>query len=352
MITKRIEKVYKNLIICIKNKKGYDKRNSIASFMKDIKMSIYQGMIIFKSSFRYIKKCILEFEKGEEIKPEKETRGRKSVEKKYPNLASDIENILDEYSQTDPRFKSERMYVRLTINEIIKLLVETGKYTLESLPKKSAMSKYLKKLGYNLKKVKKVKPLKKTEYTDQIFKNINYIKRKYENDFNTVMISMDTKDKIKLGDYSRNGYSRVDVQALDHDFESEYLTPFGILDLKENKTVLYNTKGKVTSDYMVDAIIDFWERAEYKNKKRLVIFLDNGPENSSTRTRFLYRLALFADMYNIEIIMAYYPPYHSKYNPIERIWARLEKIWNGSLLSNVEVCLNFMNNMTWKGVKT
>lgn len=120
------------------------------------------------------------------------------------------------------------MYVRLTINEIINLLVETRKYTLKSLPKKSAMSKYLKKLGYNLKKVKKVKPLKKIEHTDRIFKNIDYIKRKYKNDFNTVRISIDTKDKVKLGEYSRNGYSRVDFQALDHDFESEYLTPFGI----------------------------------------------------------------------------------------------------------------------------
>ena len=104
------------------------------------------------------------------------------------------------------------------------------------------------------------------------------------------MISIDTKDKVKLGEYSRSGYSRVDVQVLDHDFENEYLTSFGILDLKEDKTMLYNTKGKVTSVYMVDAIIDFGKRLEYKNKKRLVIFLDNGPENANTRVRFDVRI--------------------------------------------------------------
>lgn len=71
------------MIICIKNKKGYDKIKSIASFMKDIKMSIYQGMIVFNSSFRYIKKCIVELKKSKKIKPDKETRGRKSVEKNF-----------------------------------------------------------------------------------------------------------------------------------------------------------------------------------------------------------------------------------------------------------------------------
>ena len=54
--------------------------------------------------------------------------------------------------------------------------------------------------------------------------------------------------------------------------------------------------------------------------------------------------------YNIEIELVYYPPYHSKYNPVERLWARLENIWNGFLLETVDICLNFMKNLTWKGM--
>ncbi len=45
----------------------------------------------------------------------------------------------------------------------------------------------------------------------------------------------------------------------------------------------------------------------------------------------------------------YYPPYHSKYNPIERCWSALEKKWNGVLLNSLEVVLRCALRMTWKG---
>ncbi|HMB06664.1 MAG TPA: hypothetical protein VKP69_23365, partial [Isosphaeraceae bacterium] len=45
----------------------------------------------------------------------------------------------------------------------------------------------------------------------------------------------------------------------------------------------------------------------------------------------------------------YYPPYHSKYNPIERCWSALEKKWNGVLLDGLEVVLQCARRMTWKG---
>ena len=47
--------------------------------------------------------------------------------------------------------------------------------------------------------------------------------------------------------------------------------------------------------------------------------------------------------------MAYYPPYHSKYNPIERCWGILEQHWNGALLDSLEAVLGFAETMTWKG---
>ncbi|MEG2610603.1 MAG: transposase, partial [Bacilli bacterium] len=215
------------------------------------------------------------------------------------------------------------------------------------------MSKYLNKLGYKLAKVKKTKPLKKIQETDIIFENVNHVKEIYRNDDDTVMISIDAKDRVKIGGFSRKGLSRIEVNALDHDFNSEYVTPFGILDMKTNEVNLYNTKSKVTADYIIDVIIDFWKEKEYdKSKKKLVIFSDNGPENSSRRSRFIYRLVLMADTYNIEIEMVYYPPYHSKYNAIERVWARLENMWNGSLIDTIDTCINYMRNLTWNKVKS
>ena len=57
----------------------------------------------------------------------------------------------------------------------------------------------------------------------------------------------------------------------------------------------------------------------------------------------------FADKYELNLKLAYYPPYHSKYNPIERTWGVLENHWNGSLLDQVSTVIKFAQTMTWKG---
>ncbi len=80
-----------------------------------------------------------------------------------------------------------------------------------------------------------------------------------------------------------------------------------------------------------------------------MINLDNGPENHSRRTQFLNRIVEFARKFGLEVQLAYYPPYHSKYNPIERCWGILEMHWNGSLLDSVEAVVGFASSMTWKG---
>lgn len=47
--------------------------------------------------------------------------------------------------------------------------------------------------------------------------------------------------------------------------------------------------------------------------------------------------------------LAYYPPYHSKYNPIERTWGVLENHWNGNILDEIDTVLQFAHSMTWNG---
>ncbi len=51
------------------------------------------------------------------------------------------------------------------------------------------------------------------------------------------------------------------------------------------------------------------------------------------------RIVEFADKNNLETVLAYYPPYHSKYNPIERTWGILENHWNATLLNSLEATL-------------
>lgn len=143
------------------------------------------------------------------------------------------------------------------------------------------------------------------------------------------------------------------VKALDHDFQDkqrEKVTPFGIYLPATSEFFLYLTQSKVTSDFIVDCLTDFWESEGHRfpNVSRFVLNQDNGPENHSRRTQFMHRITQFADRYQLTIQLAYYPPYHSKYNPIERVWGHLEKHWNGALLDTLDTILNFANSFCFK----
>ena len=106
-----------------------------------------------------------------------------------------------------------------------------------------------------------------------------------------------------------------------------------------------------TSDAWADALWAWWlkVRSGHESIRRLVIYLDNGPKNSGRRTQFLKRMVRLADRTGLVIRLVYYPPYHSKYNPIERCWSALERKWNGVLLVDLLTVLGCALRMTWKG---
>jgi hypothetical protein len=108
---------------------------------------------------------------------------------------------------------------------------------------------------------------------------------------------------------------------------------------------------KETSDFWVDGLRVWWTRVSVgcRSIRRLVIYLDNGPNCSGTRTQFLKRMVEFADWSGLEVRLVYYPPYHSKYNPVERCWSSLERKWGGALLTCLKVILGYARRMTWKG---
>jgi len=168
-------------------------------------------------------------------------------------------------------------------------------------------------------------------------------------------ISWDAKAPVKLGLFSRGGLNRVVVNALDHDFhgKSEKVTPFGIYLPQQGELYLYFTTSKVTSDFIVDCLSDFWFRVRerFPAVTTLVINQDNGPENHSRRTQFMNRIVNFVDQFGLAVKLAYYPPYHSKYNPVERVWGFLEQHWNGSILDSVEAVLGYASSFSFKGVE-
>lgn len=171
-------------------------------------------------------------------------------------------------------------------------------------------------------------------HTDSIFENLKKVHDENEGKDNVVRISIDTKDKVKIGEFSRSVYNRIDVKAGDHDFCSEHITPFGIIDLTKDRLELIFTQGKITADFMVDVIESYWLKSGYQNSKdTLIINADNGPEKNSHRTQYIKRIIEFSAKYNVKVILAYYPPYHSKYNPIERVWGKGVLYVTGKLFS-------------------
>lgn len=164
---------------------------------------------------------------------------------------------------------------------------------------------------------------------------------------------MDCKATVKIGNYSRGGQTRGYNQAEDHDMGAqEKYIPCGILDEYTGQLYLNFGSSYKTSDFIVDNLSLWWDRIPHLEKQQLDLIqikVDNGPENSGVRTQFLKRMVEFADQIGKSIQLLYFPPYHSKYNPIERCWGILEQHWNGALLSNVETMLAWAQSMTWKG---
>ena len=93
-------------------------------------------------------------------------RGRKKTEMLLPNILKDIKKIVDPKTQTDPSFNSCRLYTRLTAKEVRKCLIDRG-YEETSLPCVRTINTKLNDLGYNLKKVQKIKPKKKFQKQTQ-----------------------------------------------------------------------------------------------------------------------------------------------------------------------------------------
>jgi Rhodopirellula transposase DDE domain len=197
-----------------------------------------------------------------------------------------------------------------------------------------------------------VPPPKRAPQTDAIFGQLKRLNPEADRAGDTLRISIDAKATVNVGPSSRKGRSRVGTKAADHDFKPEAtLTPFGIFLPEHDDLWLYMARSEVTSDFIVDRLEEWWEgvRLRLLRVKTPVVNLDNGPENHGRRSQFLKRIVGFARKYRLVVQLAYYPPYHSKYNPVERCWGILEMHRNGSLLDSVEAVLGYARSMTWKG---
>jgi hypothetical protein len=246
---------------------------------------------------RTIRKGMQELLSGQAIVDGHERSGRKRIEVKLPTLLEDIRAIVDPQTQTDPSFKSTRLYTRISAAEVRRQLIEQKGYRDEELPSAETIRCRLNEMGYTLKRVVKAKPQKRIPETDAIFEQLHQVNQQADSDPQSLRISIDAKVGLKVGEFDKGGKTRMPTVALDHDFDATItLTPYGIFLPEFNQLYLFFVCSKLTADCIVDLIEQWWEQVkdQFSHIRKLVINQDNGPENHSRRTQFMHRIVAFA----------------------------------------------------------
>jgi hypothetical protein len=132
-------------------------------------------------------------------------RGRCRAEQRNPQLGQDIRAIVQPGSYVDPELKSSRRYSNLSAGEVREALIAKG-YQEQDVPKERCMRNILNRMNFRLKRIQKGKPLRKTAETDPIFANVKAVREEVRCDPQTTLeISMDTKAKVKMGQYVQGG---------------------------------------------------------------------------------------------------------------------------------------------------
>jgi hypothetical protein len=179
-LTENLKSLY---IKTAKKLKGSDRRQFMAAVVKGLGIG---GQTLVERELgwnrRTIRKGMQELESGKPFIDGFERSGRKRVETKLPNLLEDIKSLVDPQSQTDPSFKSTRLYTRLTSSEVRRQLIEQFGYSDEELPSSETIRRRLNDLGYTLKRVLKTKPIKKIPETEAIFEQVEQINAEADND--------------------------------------------------------------------------------------------------------------------------------------------------------------------------
>jgi hypothetical protein len=226
---------------------------------------------------------------------------------------------------------------------------------------KTVIRKLLKKHGYCLRKAQKKQTLKSVPDRDEQSGRIAALLAEYRTAGNPI-ISFDTKKKEYVGNFYREGrlYTQQAVQVSDHDFTSlanGMIIPHGIYDLQHNQGYLHLGTSKDTSQFACDCIRDWWlhyGRWAFPTATSILGLCDGGGSNSALHYIFKEDLQKLVDELGIEIRIAHYPPYKSKFNPIEhRVFPHVTRACKGVIFLSVAIAVQAMSQTTTaKGLTT
>jgi len=261
-----------------------------------------------------------------------------------PKLEANFLTVLRDHTAGDPMREGVR-WTHLTLREIADRLARTT--TPVSV---TVVKQLLKKHRYVKRKARKSQSMGHHPDRNAQFENIAEIKREYETLGNPI-VSMDTKKKELLGNFRREGrlYTQAPLQTFDHDFRSSargVVIPHGLYDVTRNCGHVNLGVSHDTSAFACDSIYHWWQRhgrAAWPDATSLLLLCDGGGSNSASQYLFKQDLQKLVDKIGITIRVAHYPPYASKYNPIEhRLFPHLTRACEGVIFHSVELVKDLM----------
>ncbi len=191
------------------------------------------------------------------------------------------------------------------------------------------------------------------------FENIAQLKGRYLSAGHPV-ISMDTKKKEMLGNFHREGVTDAIEPTIvnDHDFASASdgkVIPHGIYDVAKNEASMHLNGSRDTSELACDSIELWWQEQghiDYPAATDMLVLCDGGGSNSSSHYIFKEDLQSLSNRLGITIRICHYPPYCSKYNPIEhRVFPHVTRACKGVPLESIETAKHYIEKTeTTKGL--
>ncbi len=172
---------------------------------------------------------------------------------------------------------------------------------------------------------------------------------------NTPIISIDCKKKERIGNLYREGkcYSQEPIKVFDHDYEhlaTGKVIPHGIYDLQQNQGYITIGNSHETAEFIADNLLWWWDNYGidlYPDTKNILIFCDSGGANSYRHHSFKKHMLNLSQLIGKDLIICHYPPYASKWNPIEhRLFAHVHNAMKGVVFSDYNIVKELIEKTT------
>jgi DDE family transposase len=280
----------------------------------------------------------------------KKRGGRKRCLDSIAGLQENFESVLRDHTAGDPMHE-EVQWTHLTLTEIAGHLVQHG--TPVSV---TVVRQLLKRRGSVKRKAQKRQALGQDPNRDPQFQNIARLRAEYQGSPNPI-VSLDTKKKELIGNFSRDGklYTLKTLRTWDHDFPSVaegVIIPHGLYDVKRNHGHINLGVSHDTRPFACDSIYRWWQRQgpiHYPLATSVLLLCDGGGSNASNRYVFKAALQELANRMGLELRIAHYPPYESKSNPIEhRLFPHVTRACQGVVFVSVDLVKDLMERTTTK----